>query len=182
METGEEPPPVLRSIYDRSGEFRTYKLHRALKRNAEGRPAGMRMLCFDVTEAKREMEEACQARRSLENVLASLPAAVIVTDVLGFIRYVNPAAEELHGWKAAELIGTVIEEQLPVLSVATEDQGFLVPRVKLERRTQGIITAIDSAGLKARYEIVTAPVVEQETGSTTGVVSVSRRLLKDAGD
>jgi PAS domain S-box-containing protein len=179
METGEEPPPIHRSLFDRSGEFRVYELHRSLKRDAEGRPTGMRMLCIDVTEAKREMEEIRQTRRNLDSVLASLPAVVVVTDALGFVRYVNPAAEELHGWSAADLIGTVIEERLHVISCVTEDQGFLIPRVKLERRTQGIITAIDSAGRKARFEITTAPVVEQETGSTTGVVSVTRRLMDE---
>ena len=62
MESGVDPPRVLRHFYTRSGEYRTYELHRSLIRDAEGRPAGMRMLCVDVTQAQRVLEEAQRAR------------------------------------------------------------------------------------------------------------------------
>lgn len=103
LHTEEKPGAVHRSLYDRSGEFRTYEMHRSLMRDAEGKPVGMRMLCVDVTEAKKTLEEAHRSRLQLQSVMESIGEAVIVTDAVGFIRSVNPAAEALLGWKAAEL-------------------------------------------------------------------------------
>ena len=47
---------------------------------------------MDVTEAHLAQEEARNAQLWLESILDSLAEAVIVTDALGFIRNVNPAA------------------------------------------------------------------------------------------
>ena len=44
--------------------------------------------------------------------MASLAEAVILTDILGVVRSVNPAAEELSGWRASDLIGKTIDEAL----------------------------------------------------------------------
>ena len=66
-------PSSPRSIFDRSGSFRTYEFHRSLIRDGDGKPAGMRMVCVDVTETARALEEARRARQWLESALASLP-------------------------------------------------------------------------------------------------------------
>ena len=66
MESGEDPPVITRSIFDRSGSFRAYELHRSLMRDKAGRPAGMRMAGVDVTEKARALEEARRARQWLE--------------------------------------------------------------------------------------------------------------------
>ena len=53
MESGEDPPVMTHSIFDRSGSFRTYEFHRSLIRDVVGKPVGMRMICVDVTETAR---------------------------------------------------------------------------------------------------------------------------------
>ena len=50
MASGEEPPVICRSIFDRSGKFRTYEIHRSIIRTTGGKPAGVRMIFMDVTE------------------------------------------------------------------------------------------------------------------------------------
>ena len=57
LESDEEPPAVRRSLYDRSGHFRIYELHRSLVRDNNGKPVGMRMLCVDVTKTSKAYEE-----------------------------------------------------------------------------------------------------------------------------
>ena len=59
------------------------------------------MVCVDVTETARALDEARRAQHWLENAMASLAEAVILTDILGVIQSVNPAAEELSGWSAS---------------------------------------------------------------------------------
>src|SRR5208282_1155512 len=36
MESGEDPPVIMRSIFDRSGSFRAYEFHRSLMHDAGG--------------------------------------------------------------------------------------------------------------------------------------------------
>ncbi len=176
MESGEEPPVVRRSFYTSRDEFRVFELHRRLIRDADGRPKGIRIVSFDVTEAQIAHEEAHQARQWLESVLASVSEAVVVCDVLGFIRYLNPAAEQLSGWKAAELIGKVIEKGFPLLSYISGESRTLSHRVALEKRTQGIATVLDRERRALRVEITTSPILDRENGFTAGVVGVLRRI------
>lgn len=176
METAEVPRPVRRSVYTSAGDFRTFELHRSLVRDAEGQPAGIRMLSFDVTETEAAHEEASQARQWLESVLESVGEAVIVTDALGFVRTINPAAEQLLGWQAAELVGQVIEKGMPVLSYSSADEKLLTHRIAVERRTRGVATVLDRDRRQLRVEISTSPIVDKVNGFTTGVVNLLRAL------
>lgn len=180
MESGANPPPIRRTAYTRAGEYRTFELHRSLIHDAGSKPAGVRWVSFDVTEAQLAHEETRQARQWLENVMASISEAVIVTDPLGFLCSVNPAAEELLGCKAGELIGKMIEEGLPLLSYSSADQRPLNHCIALAGRTRGIATVLDRARRELRVEISTSPIVDTESGITTGVVNVLRRV-EEAG-
>jgi PAS domain S-box-containing protein len=176
MESGVNLPPVRRAAYTSAGEYRTFELHRSLIRDAQGSPVGVRIVTFDVTGTQLAYEEAHQAQQWLESVMASIPEAIIVTDALGFVRNVNPAAEELLGWKTEEMIGKMIEEGLPLLSYTSADQRLLTHSIALEGRTKGIATVLDHARQELRVEISTSPVVDTESGFTTGVASVLRRV------
>ncbi len=176
MESGEKPPVIYRSIYTKDGIYRTYEMHRSLIHDAQGHPAGLRYVSIDVSEAQTAREEARQALQLLENVLASVAHAVIVTDALGFVRYLNPAAEELCGWKAKELTGKVIDQEFSLLSYSSSDLLSFSHRVTLERRTKGIATILDSARRPLRVEISTSPIVDKENGITTGAVAMLRRV------
>jgi PAS domain S-box-containing protein len=176
MMSGEDPPAVQRSFYTRHGEFRTYEIYRSLIRDGEGQPAGMRMVCVDVTQFRRELETAQRARMGLESVMASVADAVIVTDALGFIRAVNPAAEVLVGWKAQELTGKLIEKALPLLDSSSESGRPLNFTMALEGHCKGIATVLCSQGRHVRMEITASPIIDKETGFTTGMVSISRRM------
>jgi PAS domain S-box-containing protein len=175
METGEDPPVILRSLYNNTGKFRSYEMHRSLIRDSQGRPTGMRMLCVDVTEARRALGDAIARQQWLESVVQSLSAAVLVTDALGFVRAVNPEAESLLGWKAADLIGQVIERAIPLLSPVSSGGSPLNFTMSLEARRSGIATILDRARRELRVEIVSSPILDRATGLTTGVVSLLRR-------
>ena len=176
LETGEEPAVVCRSLYDRSGKFRNYEIHRSLARDGEGRPTGMHMVCVDVTGAKKALEEATRMSVRLKSVLNSMDEAVIVTDSVGFIQNVNPAAEELLGWKAAELMGMSIEEGLPMVAYHSGDLTEMTFNLSLERSTKGMATVLDRERREIQAAVGTSPIFEGETGSTAGVVLVVRRL------
>jgi PAS domain S-box-containing protein len=177
MSSGEDPPVTRRTLYS-NGEFRAYELHRTLIRDAQGRPAGVRAVTLDVTEAQLAHEEARRARMWLESVLNSMSEAIVITDALGFIRTVNPATEALFGWKAAELEGKVIEKAFPLLaySPSAESNTPLSFNMALQSRSRGVATLLDRERRHLRVQISTSPVVDKENGFTIGVVSMMQRL------
>jgi len=176
LESGQAPPVVRRSVYDRSGQFRTYEMHRGLMRDAQGNPSGMRMLCVDVTEAKKALEDARRASLWLQSVMDSLCMAVIVTDSVGFIRSVNPAAQALLGRNAAGLTGIMIEEGLPILAYRSADQSELTFTRSLESPSKGIAAILDRERREIPVEVATSPIFDNENGSTSGVILTLRKL------
>jgi PAS domain S-box-containing protein len=179
METGEDPPVVYRSLYDRSGHFRTYQMHRSLIRDAQGKPAGMHLICWDVTESTSALEEARSKSRRLESLFESVPEAILVTDTVGFITSVNSAAEELLGWKASQLNGELIEKGLPVLSYSPveplPDGEEFNHFTTLAVRTRGIAKILDGTGKELEVEISTSPMIDSDNNTTIGVVGVLRK-------
>jgi PAS domain S-box-containing protein len=176
MDSGEDPPVMTRSIFDRSGSFRTYEFHRNLMRDAMGKPTGMRMVCVDVTETARALDEARRAQQWLENAMASLAEAVILTDILGVVLSVNRAAEELSGWRASDLIGRTIDELLPTQAFPPGGSAFLDLRALLDRPCKGTAGLLTRDRKEVRVEISTSPILDKQSGSISGVAALLRKL------
>jgi PAS domain S-box-containing protein len=176
MVSGQDPPVMHRSIFDRSGRFRTYEFHRSLIHDPEGKPAGMRMVFVDVTESKKALEDARRDRQWLESAMSSMPLAVILTDILGVVRSSNPAAEELSGFTARELTGKVIEEAMPILAYESLDGVTFDRREVIERRSKGIATLLSRDGKEVKVEIGTSPILDKDTGAVSGVAAILRKV------
>lgn len=176
MQSGDEPPVVRRSIFTNTGEFRNYDIYRSLIRDAHGQPAGMRMVGVEVTEMKNKLDEAQERSLWLRKVMDSLVEAVLVTDALGFIRNVNPAAEALFGWKTAELSGQLIEKRLPLLAFHSADGKPLSFQMALDSICIGNAMVLDCNRNSLSVEIIASPIIDKQTGYTEGVVSLWRRI------
>ncbi len=73
----------------------------------------------DVTD-RRAAEATLHAERERALVtLASIGDAVITTDADGLVTYLNPVAEDLTGWTAAEARGLAVDDVLQIYSEAT---------------------------------------------------------------
>jgi PAS domain S-box-containing protein len=176
MEAGAEPEVVRRSLYDRSGQFRTYELYRKLMRDERGAAAGMRVIFVDVTEKVKALDEAHRTRLWLESIMESVWEAVIVTDSVGFIRKANPAAEKLLRANHGELAGMLIEEGLPITECAGGNRSELQFNSWLETPSRGTATVLDRQGKEIHVDLSTSPIFDKETRSTTGVVYILRAL------
>lgn len=173
---GEQPETVRRSFYTAAGEFKMHDVHRSLIHDERGQVVGMRLVLIDVTEQAIAHEEALKARRWLESVLASLNEAIVVTDALGFVREMNPAAEKLSGWSAKELIGKAIEKGMPILRFVSETKNHF--RMGLDGPCKGRAVVLNHAREEIEVEINAAPILDPEHGFTTGVVSHWRLIEK----
>jgi PAS domain S-box-containing protein len=80
--------------------------------DATGKPGHLLALVTDITERKRAEEalrqSEAESRRLLDYhqaVMANMGEGLYTTDTQGLVTYMNPAAENLLGWKSAELLG-----------------------------------------------------------------------------
>ena len=176
MASGEQPPVICRSIFDRSGRFRTYEIYRSMIRKSGAKPAGVRMIFMDVTERNNALEEARRTCEWLESATRSLADAMILTDALGVIRSVNPAAERLSGWSANELMGMAIDEVLPIEARPCGGLAVLSLQVMLELPCSGMATLITRERQQIKVETSTSPILDKNNGSVSGVAAILRRV------
>jgi PAS domain S-box-containing protein len=176
MASGDDPPEIVRSLFDRSGTFRTYRIFRGLIRDLTGRPTGMRMICVDVSDARKALGDARRSAQWLASAMRSLAQAVILCDALGTIRSVNPAAEDLTGWSARELTGMTIEEVLPPQPFPPGGSKMLDHRTMLERPCRGNASLLTREGNEVGIELSTSPIFDEESGAVSGVVALLRNI------
>lgn len=176
MVTGEQPPVISRSLFDRSGKFRTYEIHRSMMRTPQGKPAGVRMIFMDVTERKNALDEARRSSQWFESAIGSVADAVVLTDILGLVLSANPAAEALLGLDVHELEGKVIEETVPILEYRPLAGPVLDRRAAIETCCKGIATLLLRNGSKLNVEISTSPILNKNSGSVSGVAAILRRI------
>ncbi len=179
MASGEDPPVICRSIFDCSGRFRAYEIHRTMIRTTGGRPVGMRMIFMDVTERKNALEEAERACQWLESALGSVADAIVLTDVLGLVLSANPAAEALLGFTVRELEGKTIEEAVPILEYRSLDGAVLDRRTAIEKSCKGVATLLVRNGGKLKVEISTSPILDKNNGCVSGVAAILRPMNED---
>jgi len=121
-----------------------------------GKDAPFLVTIRDVTASPAAEENPSQAKEQAAVILASMGDALIATDVAGTITYMNPTAERLTGWRAAEAQGQPVTAVLTLVSDATREPIESIPaRCLREGR------AVDSA----------APLRDRD-GTKTGVVLV----------
>jgi PAS domain S-box-containing protein len=177
MQTGVEPPVIFRSIFMRQ-EYRVQEIHRRLILDAAGKPLGVRSVTFDVTEMEIARKCAQQSKDWMESILDCMSDAVLVTDALGFVRYLNPAGEALTGWSRDEITGMIVEEALPLVSYRSDqpdEVGELNFRMTVDRKWKGTIVVLDHARNELALEMSTSPLLDRNNHFTTGVVGLMRR-------
>jgi PAS domain S-box-containing protein len=177
MQTGAEPPVIFRSIFMRQ-EYRVQEIHRRLILDAAGKPLGVRSVTFDVTEMEIARKCAQQSKDWMESILDCMSDAVLVTDALGFVRYLNPAGEALTGWSRDEITGMIVEEALPLVSYRSDqpdEVGELNFRMTVDRKWKGTIVVLDHARNELALEMSTSPLLDRNNHFTTGVVGLMRR-------
>jgi len=140
-----------------------------------GRSNGLRLVVVsihDITERKRVEEHvAYQA-----HLLANVNDAIIATDDRFIVTAWNRAAEEIHGWKAEEAIGRLVQEVIPSHLTAAQ-------------RTEALRTLAEDGRYRVEVDMVrkdgqniyvegTTVALRGEDGRITGYVSVNRDITE----
>ena len=71
-------------------------------RTSEGGMVGFRV---DITELKKREQELVRSQNLMRNVVSASFDGIIVMDGKGIVLDYSPAAEEVFGWTASEIVG-----------------------------------------------------------------------------
>ena len=146
-------------------------------RDASGQVIGASKIARDITSSKSVSQQMHLEKERLQATLTSIGDAVIVTDMSGYVQFLNPVAQALTCWKQEEAKGKPVESvfdivddgthrriEAPVSRVLREGITLNLPdHAVLIRRDGGRIAIDDSA----------APIRNQD-GSISGVILVFR--------
>jgi len=132
----------------------------------------------ELREAKEELEtknqELQQQREWFQVTLSSIGDAVITTDALGAVTFLNPIAEAMTGWTSAEAAGVPLSN---IFSIVDEFTGVAVEHPVRTVLREGRIVRIANASLVRRDGTVraiedTAAPTRDRAGTLTGMVMV----------
>ena len=163
-------------------------LDRSVGRQEAGAELKIEGIAIDITDRKRAEEALYAEKERVQVTLHSLGEAVITTDAAGLTEYLNPVAESLTGWLAAEAQGQPLEKVCRIIAEDTREPAEdLVARCirdgKVVRRDHHNLL-VNRAGPAFAIEYSAAP-MHSESGNFAGVVLVlkdvteARRLSRE---
>ncbi|HET6433350.1 EAL domain-containing protein [Dyella sp.] len=140
-----------------------------------GRPVRMAGSFQDITARKRAEIALAEHRELLRVTLNSIGDAVVTTDAQARVTWINPVAESLTGWSAAEVSGRSIGE---VVRLVNEETGDPVPNpvesALAEQRITSLarhIVLVARDGRERAIDDSAAP-IRNEAGVVMGAVMV----------
>ena len=182
--------PCMRAGHDLSVQVRVLCPDRAVRwvsergrvlPDAAGSPARIIGVAHDITKRKQAEEALDEERERAQVTLASIGDGVIRTDREGRVDYLNPVAERLTGWSAAEALGQPLGRVFQVLDeVARKPLPDPVERCLREGRAvelPGPLLLVRRDGIEFAVRDSVAPVRDRE-----GRISGSVVVFKDVSE
>jgi diguanylate cyclase (GGDEF)-like protein/PAS domain S-box-containing protein len=169
---------LVEAEYDlirRDGSVITITENARLNRDAQGEPTGFEGTVTDITERKRAEQQFYDEKERAEVTLQSIADAVITTDRSGTVDYVNPIAEKLTGWAAAEARGRNVTEIVKLVTEGGHDpiedpvRSALASGEPLHLADQTAL--VSRRGLEIPIQATVAP-IRDRTGNMAGAVIV----------
>jgi diguanylate cyclase (GGDEF)-like protein/PAS domain S-box-containing protein len=170
---------IVRDISDRKraeAELERYRLQ--LEDMVAARTAALER---EIAERKRIEQQLFQEKELAQVTLHSIGDAVIATDALGCVEYLNPVAERLTGWDAAAARGRSLATIFEVIDEATREpiDNPVAPILRHDRPqaidSQSVLVARN--GIPYSIDSSAAPIHNRE-GDTIGAVLVFRDVTR----
>lgn len=100
-------------VLTKNGEERLIAWHNTVLKNETGRVIGTLSAGIDITEHQNMMKALQEEYAKTRAILETAVDGIITIDEQGIITLVNPAAERIFGYTAAEMIGQSIRMLMP---------------------------------------------------------------------
>jgi PAS domain S-box-containing protein len=145
--------------------------------DAQGKVMGALKIARDITDRNRAAEKVQLAEDRLLVTLKSIGDGVIVTDVYGYVEFMNPVAQALTGWDQELAKGKPLEAVFNIINETTR-QRVESPVAKALREGVAVGLAnhtilIAKDGTELAIDDSAAP-IQKEGGGPSGVVLVFR--------
>jgi len=193
--SGIEAAQTIRSRFDIPVVYLTgYADENILDKVKASRPFGYLLKPFNISELRAVIEVAVYKHmqvkktklrtRFLDLTLKSIGNALITTDKNARVTFMNPAAENLIGWKQKEVLGKDLSE---ILRVKDDNLLKLLKRqiaASLASGAEDVSDAYSVRGLKGTEETVSHVIspIKEENGNITGAVLVFRQVTNGNRD
>lgn len=172
---------IALDVICRDGRILPTLINARQKRDSAGEPVLNRFTIFNASERRAYERDLLAARDLFRTTLSSIGDGVVATDGEGRIRFMNPEAERLSGWKEDDARGKAIEE---VLLLQREDN-----REAIENPVRRALRSGEVAGLANHTVLVSrdggvltvddsASPIRGENGQITGGVLVFRDVTE----
>ncbi len=158
-----------------SGEIRHIRALAQIVRDGDGKVLRAVGTSWDITGYKRLNEEIFEEKERLRITLASIGEAVICTDAMASVTFMNPIAAALTGWQAVDAIGKPLVDVLRIIDETTGDPapnpvGQCFGQERSHYRASGIFMLNQDGGV---YDIqMSAAPVRRADGEMIGCVVV----------
>jgi diguanylate cyclase (GGDEF)-like protein/PAS domain S-box-containing protein len=169
---------LVEAEYDlkrKDGTIITITENARLNRDERNQPIGFEGTVTDITDRKRAEQRFYEQKERAEVTLQSIADAVITTDRAGTIDYVNPIAEKMTGWAAAEACGRNVTDVVKLVAdgslASIEDpvSRALVTGDPLSLADQTVL--VSRNGAEVPIQATVAP-IRDRSGQTAGAVMV----------
>lgn len=145
--------------------------------DATGQVMGASKVLRDMTAQVEAQREIAEQRERLRITLQSIGDAVLTTDADGRVSYLNPVAEKLTGWTAAEAYGQPMGNVFRIINEQTRQEvENPAERVLREGEVVGLANhtlLISRHGLERPIDDSAAP-IRVDNGPVLGVVLIFR--------
>lgn len=160
---------------DRSTQLRWYHCLKAPIRNPAGAIEQVIGIAIDITQRKRADDALFEAKERAQVTLHSIGDAVITTDTLTIVDYLNPAAEVMTGWPLDEARGRRLGDIFHLVNEHTREPiPAPVERCLKEGRVMGMAShavLVSRGGKEYHIDDSVAP-IRGSDGQMQGVVLV----------
>ncbi len=162
-----------------------YEDDKTLKRAKMTEPLGYILKPFEERYLRSSIEMALykhkmelklrENERWLATILKSVGDAVVVTDELGFVRFMNPVAEVLTGWSFQDAYGKNLKDILNIVNESTKKpienpvNKVLKDNIILGRSNHSVL--ISRNGNEISIDHIASP-IRDEKGNITGAVLI----------
>ncbi|WP_209124909.1 PAS domain S-box protein [Alkalihalobacillus sp. BA299] len=139
----------------------------------QGSVIGVYGIIEDITEKTKSEEKLKQTKEFLESLIHNSADCIGTFSLEGKLLHVNPAIENIYGWKIEE----IVDKKFPVLpEELTEEMKQIISEIKEGKDIIGLETKRQKKdGTLIDVSITYSP-LQDETGQVIGFISVSRDI------
>lgn len=191
LENDTAPSEIIFELVTANGDTISVEGRISVRRDTKGSPLYTRGLFRDITQRlqneaalHRYHEEIKEREQNLQQLLVNAPDAVIVINLENKITFWNPKAEELFGWKAAEVMGESLSGTIvPPQHRQGHDQGmkrYLATGVPHVLNKTISLTALNKEGKEFYISLTVSQTVQK--GETAFVAFIRDITVQKAAE